>query len=87
MSAASVSRIDSRYDSGHDILYVLIGAPEPSSYSEDYPGILVRYSEVQNDVKGVTVMSFSRTDPEILRRHVPIDIDWDELRRQYLRVE
>lgn len=84
MSAASVSNLNSRYDVGNDVLYVLIGAPEPSSYSEDYPGILVRYSEARNDVNGVTIMAFSRKDSGLLRRHVPAVIDWEELRSRHL---
>lgn len=84
MSAMTHLRVDSRYDQDHDILYIIVGAPEPSVYEENFPGILIRQSKRDASVTGAVVMSFSRQTLRLLQEHVPIDLDWESLRRKHL---
>lgn len=65
-----------KYDEKNDILHVYF-LPSTSSYDdEDYPGIIIRRSMVDERITGVIIMDYSKQDRDTLKRLLPfLDID------------
>lgn len=80
VGVACVGTIQFRYDADYDVLYLLVEPPVPAAYDEVAPGILIRQSDEEECV-GAVVIGFSQKEPDLIRQYVPLDIDWEQLRK------
>jgi len=81
----AVNQLDNlkyHYDYDHDILYVDIGTPTLSYGDELYPGIYVNYSDANDIVTGAIIMDFLQQETSLIQQHLPINIAFDDIKRE-----
>lgn len=66
-------RVDQvKYDADHDVLHVFLGPYSPSFDDEDFPGIIVHRSAVDERITGITILDYSKIDSDVLRSALPL---------------
>ena len=71
MTQVIISKTDTKYDARHDILHVYLSPLELSIDDEDFPGIVVRRSIIDDHITGFVIMDYSKRNPELLRVVLP----------------
>lgn len=69
----SVNNITQRYDQAHDVLYLTLGNPCPSTGEplNDFDSVVVKYALDDDEICGVTILSFSKLDKNRLFNALP----------------
>lgn len=60
-----------KYDSHHDILHIFLKPSRLIYDDEVYPGVIIRRSEIDDDVVGLRIIDFSKRSPQELTKMFP----------------
>lgn len=65
-----------KYDKNYDILYVYYTPATPAYDDEDFPGVIIRRSMIDERIVGVQIFDYSSHSIEFLRKALPfLDLD------------
>lgn len=70
-----------KYDREHDVLHLYFGAPTVSYGDEPYPGIFIKYADLDNAITGAVILDFQKSTPELINKYLPIKIEFDEIKK------
>lgn len=60
-----------KYDADHDVLHVFFPPYAPSFDDEEYPGVIIRRSLIDERITGLKVLDFIQRDPGELKIILP----------------
>lgn len=60
-----------KYDFNHDILHVFFKPYSPSYDDEEFPGIIIKRSEIDESITGLVILDFSKRTPRELKMLLP----------------
>lgn len=65
------ANIQVKYDADHDVLHIFFPPFVPSFDDEEYPGIIIRRSVTDERITGLTILDFSKRNPQELESLLP----------------
>ncbi len=70
--------LNESYDSNNDVMYISIGPPRPS-YCEEDEDYLVRRDFNNDEITGLTIIGFSKKQPNEVRRKIDYYLNSNEM--------
>lgn len=81
MTRVRINGQQAKYDSRHDVLHVVFQPIVSSFEDEDFPGIIVRRSIIDERITGIVILDYSKRSKDSLRTFLP-HYDFDKITLQ-----
>ena len=70
MIPKNLGRYQKKYDEDHDVLHVFFPPFAPSFDDEEYPGVIIKRSAIDERITGITILDFKK-NKEIAKKILP----------------
>lgn len=71
MTPVRIKNEQIKYDAEHDVLHIFFPPFVPSVDDEEYPGIIIRRSLIDERITGLVILDFSRRNSKELANILP----------------
>ena len=71
MTRVLIKSQQAKYDSRHDVLHVVFQPIESSFEDEDFPGVIIRRSIINDRITGIVILDYSKRSKNSLRSFLP----------------